>query len=725
MVDKKRLANFLLLTVVAVGGVICAYSVAHLHVERLDIRFVVLALVTLCVGSRLTVKVPHVDCKVTVSETLIFLTMLLFDGEAAILLAAADAFAFSLRVNKHWIVRLFNTAAMACSYFLAVQVLRFCFGPVTMLPLAGNSVWFALAILVMALVPYVANSLIVGTCLTLRSRQSLRQMWQRNYLFTSLAYIVGASTAALIARLSGVLGFYTVLASVPIIGVVYATYYFYLKNAEGKTEQVEQAQRHIEELSRHISEQEHIRQQLQQSREHFRHAAFHDALTGLPNRTHLLDHLRQALESTARGERELFAVLFLDLDRFKNINDSLGHNTGDQLLVALARRVESCLRPGDTVARLGGDEFAIFLDHLADRQEAVRVAERIQAEVARPFTLNDHEVYSNTSIGIAFSATGYRHPEDILRDADIAMYRAKANGKARYELFDSGMHAHAVALLQLENDLRRAVERQEFRVHYQPIVAVTTEQITGFEALVRWQHPERGLVWPSEFIPLAEETGLITEIGQWVLREACAQLRRWQVSAGPGLTMSVNLSGKQFTQPDLFQQVKTTLEQTGLDARCLRLEITESVVMQNAEITAQMLAQLRSLGAQLSIDDFGTGYSSLSYLHRFPVTTLKIDRSFVSRMGLGDENSEIVRTILTLAANLGMDVVAEGVETEGQLKLLRMLHCDYAQGFLFSLPVDADAAGALLHTEARLRRLAPHLDADTLLDPPDASTYVN
>ncbi len=504
----------------------------------------------------------------------------------------------------------------------------------------------------------------------------------------------------------------------PIISIVYFTYHKYLEDIratsaiaeQAERERREQAERHVEELNSYIEEQRRISQALQESKEKFRHAAFHDALTGLPNRALLTDHLKLAIERARRREDHLFAVLFLDLDRFKNINDSLGHNIGDQLLIAIARRVENCLRPMDTVARLGGDEFAILLDGLEDAAAAVHIAERIQESLMQPYNLSGHEVYTSTSIGITLSTTNYEHPENLLRDADTAMYRAKENGKARYELFDTVMHARAVALLKLENDLRRAIERQEFEVYYQPIIRLETNEISGFEALIRWNHPERGFVSPTEFIPLAEETGLIMEIGQWVLREACGQMQRWQWLAPTArpLTMAVNLSGKQFKQPDIIEQIKKTLRETNCDPRSLKLEITESAVMENAEAATQMLTQLRDLGVQLSIDDFGTGYSSLSYLHRFPVTTLKIDRSFIGRMGTGDENSEIVRTIMTLAGNLGMDVVAEGVETEDQLTQLTALKCEYGQGYLFSKPVNAAAAQALLQQRAHGRAQVPY-----------------
>ncbi|CAN5762204.1 hypothetical protein BH18ACI4_BH18ACI4_20770 [soil metagenome] len=413
-------------------------------------------------------------------------------------------------------------------------------------------------------------------------------------------------------------------------------------------------------------------------------------------------------------DEQLFALLFLDLDRFKNINDSLGHIAGDQLLKATARCLEDCMRPMDTVARLGGDEFAILLDGLENQNQAILIAERIQQALTPAFNLNGHEVFVTASIGITLSAGGYHDPEDVLRDADTAMYRAKEGGKARSELFDASMHSHAVARLQLENDLRRAIERKEFEVYYQPIISLADDEISGFEALVRWNHPDRGLVLPSEFIPTAEETGLIVDIGRQVLHESCRQLREWQSTiCQKPLTMSVNLSGKQFAQPDLVAQVKETLDETGLDAKYLKLEITESVVMENAEVATAMLKQLCALGVHLSIDDFGTGYSSLSYLHRFPVKALKIDRSFIGRMGPDGENSEIVRTINTLANNLGMGVVAEGVETADQLAQLKAIRCTLGQGYLFSRPLDAIAAYAFIQDHPIY--LPPALISDGLI----------
>jgi diguanylate cyclase (GGDEF)-like protein/PAS domain S-box-containing protein len=439
-----------------------------------------------------------------------------------------------------------------------------------------------------------------------------------------------------------------------------------------------------------VTEQKHAEKQLL-------HNAFHDALTGLPNRALFMDRLEHCLGETKKGEGYGFGVLFLDLDRFKVVNDSLGHQIGDQLLVATARRLESCLRPGDIVARLGGDEFAIILDRVRHVSDATQAAERIRERLASPFNLSGHEVFISASIGIALNQTASEAPDEILRNADTAMYRAKDQGRGCFELFDKGMHARNAALSQLETGLRKALARDEFRVHYQPIISLENWRINGFEALLRWEHPEHGYISPLKFIPVAEESGLIIQIGQWVLREACQQLRVWQEQfpSEPPLSISVNLSGKQFSQPDLIDCISQILEETGLDAGSLKIEITESAIIENIDAAAMMLKRIKALGVRLSLDDFGTGYSSLSYLHRFPIDTLKIDRSFVSRINL-PKNAEIVKTILTLASNLGMDVVAEGVETREQVLQLTGLNCEYVQGYLLSKPIDGRAMRELI-----------------------------
>jgi diguanylate cyclase (GGDEF)-like protein/PAS domain S-box-containing protein len=432
-----------------------------------------------------------------------------------------------------------------------------------------------------------------------------------------------------------------------------------------------------------------------------------DPLTGLPNRLLFIDRVGRLIKHTKRRKDQLFAVLFLDLDGFKMINDSMGHLIGDQLLLGVANRLEKCLRSTDTVARLGetftvarlgGDEFTVLLDDIKDPSDAKRAADRMMKALVSPFILGGKEVFTSVSIGIALSNSGYEQPEDILRDADTAMYRAKSLGKARFEVFDADMRASVMARLQLETDLRHALERGEFRNFYQPIVALVSGEIAGFEALLRWQHPTRGLLGPVDFIPVAEETGLIRELGWWNLREACRQISEWRASliARPYLTISVNLSAKQFLQPNLVEDIRKLLVELALPPEALKLEITESTVMADPSAAVEMLQQIKSLGIQLAIDDFGTGYSSLSYLHRFPLDTLKIDRSFISGMGNGEEGMEIARTILPMANNLRLDVVAEGVETIQQVALLKKLHCKYGQGYYFSRPLSAEGTTALL-----------------------------
>ena len=437
-----------------------------------------------------------------------------------------------------------------------------------------------------------------------------------------------------------------------------------------------------------------------------------DVLTGMPNRLLFMDRLGQALAHARRRQQYRFAVLLLDLERFRVVNDSLGPLIGDQLLVAVAQRLEYCLRHGDTVthmraehtvARLQGDEFIVLLDDLTDISNATRVAERILQELSGSFSIEGHEMYVSARIGIALSTTEYERPEDVLRDAEIALHRAKLRGSKTYEVFDTHMHARAVARLHLETELRQAVEYQGLCVYYQPIIGFVSGRICGFEALVRWQHPARGLVSPGDFIPLAEETGLIFPLGAWVLQESCQQMRLWhaQFPSTLPLFISVNLSAKQFRQPNLVDQVVQTLQETGLDPAYVKLEITESVLMDIPEAVNLMLQALRALGLELSLDDFGTGYSSLSYLHRFPLDVLKIDRSFVSRMDTEEESKAIIQTIITLAHQLGLDVVAEGVESAEQLRYLRTLGCEYGQGYFVSRPLDAETISALIAAEPR------------------------
>lgn len=429
--------------------------------------------------------------------------------------------------------------------------------------------------------------------------------------------------------------------------------------------------------------------------------ACHDSLTGLPNRTLFMDRLKQALNRQQRNPKQLFGVIFLDLDRFKIVNDSLGHLSGDQLLIALGNRLEKCKRPNDTLARLGGDEFVILLENLQNQDQAIKVAERIHEILKKPFVIKNQELFVSVSIGITFSSSYYyKEPAQLLRDADTAMYKAKACGKSCHVVFDVSMHNYALRQLRLESDLRRAIERQELVIYYQPIFSLENNYIQGMEALVRWQHPELGFIFPTDFIPLAEETGIIIALDEWVLKHACHQLCYWrnQFPAFSHLTLNVNLSGNQFLQSDLIEKIDKILTETGLDGQNLKLEITESVLIENSESIPKMFNQLKDKKIQVCLDDFGTGYSSLSYLNRFPLNVLKIDRSFVKNLGIKDSKSAIVRAIVVMARELNIKVIAEGVETAEQINFLQSLGCLEAQGYWFSHPLDTKAMTHLLES---------------------------
>ncbi|HYM50696.1 MAG TPA: EAL domain-containing protein [Candidatus Limnocylindrales bacterium] len=446
--------------------------------------------------------------------------------------------------------------------------------------------------------------------------------------------------------------------------------------------------------SRDLTERKALEERLQ-------HQALHDPLTGLPNRTLFLDRLSHGL-ARSRRSRDLLAVLFLDLDDFKVVNDSMGHKAGDTLLQSVALQVQSALRPGDSVARLGGDEFTVLLEGLRQPEDAIQVAERIARQLATPVPLEGRSVIPTASIGIALSTTGADAADDLLRNADVAMYAAKSEGKARYAVFSASMQSLAWERMAMELDLRRAVAQNEFRAFYQPIVDLASRKVDEVEVLVRWQHPERGLLPPAAFIPLAETTGIIVPIGRWVLKEACRQLRAWQLEYGARAParVSVNLSARQFQQPHLVDDVEGILAETGLDAKSLTLEITETVMVQDAEGARKTLDRLRAIGIQIAVDDFGTGYSSLTYLQQFPIDVLKIDRSFVSRMGGDPENEAIVRAVVTLARTLNLDVVGEGIEEAGQAAALEALGCRRGQGYYFARPLSQDEVVDLFPPDA-------------------------
>jgi diguanylate cyclase (GGDEF)-like protein len=445
------------------------------------------------------------------------------------------------------------------------------------------------------------------------------------------------------------------------------------------------------QLEKEISERQHIQEKLM-------HMALHDPLTDLPNRTWLMKRLEQVFSRSKHRNDYLFAVLFLDCDRFKIINDSLGHLVGDQLLISVARRLESALQPEDTIARFGGDEFVILLEKIKAIDDAIYMAQKLQRELSLAFHLEDQEIFINASIGIVLGNSEYQQPAHILRDADLALYKAKALGKNRYKVFDQEMHIRAIQRLQLETDLRRALEREEFINYYQPIICLADQKIVGFEALVRWNHPNKGLTTPGEFIFAAEETGLIVMLDRQVLDQACQQLKQWQklFNIETPFMLSVNFSVQQLAKADLIQIIDEILLRTNIEPKYLKLEITENALIENNQLANSILKEIKQRQIQISIDDFGTGYSSLSYLHSFPIDILKIDQTFVKRIGLESKNLELVQAIVTLAHTLEMKVVAEGIETEQQYEQLKALGCEFGQGFLFAKPLNSEDATVFL-----------------------------
>ncbi len=463
-------------------------------------------------------------------------------------------------------------------------------------------------------------------------------------------------------------------------------------------ELIDRVNKQAEELQEeHKILQEEMEKRIK-AEERLSHEALHDPLTNLSNRRLFVNRLEHAMEWKKRHPNDLFAVVYLDFDRFKIINDSLGHTIGDQLLVGMAKRLKSSVRAIDTVARLGGDEFAILLEAFKSEDEVITIVKRLQKSVADPFEVNGNSIVMTASFGIVMNFHRYEQLEDILRDADIAMYSAKVSGKNRYKVFDVVMREEAEDILKLESSLRNALENGEFRVYYQPILSLKTQRITGFEALLRWEHPERGLLYPADFIKAAEESGLIVPIGRWVLYEACHQMKQWQIQfcTEPPLTISVNLSSRQFAQPDLAQQIENVLKETALPANSLLLEITEMTLIEDIETAVAKIENLRTLGLGVEIDDFGAGYSSLGYLRRLPINNLKIDRSFISTLGVSKSGVPIIRAIIAMANSLDMKVIAEGIETQDQMNNLIKLDCDFGQGFLFNKAIDSDSARELI-----------------------------
>lgn len=703
------------------GVLALLFSIYKFPLNRIDPTLIALSVVTIFFSYYLKIQLPRTKIHLTVSETLIFFSLLAYGGEVAVLLAAFESLYTSLVMRREGLplgtkTLFINVAVAVLSTFTSSQALNVFFtSPEQVMQISHTA--FVGVLLIMVMAQFIVNSSLVAIAIAIKSGKTIWQIWNEYCLNALVLYISGAFMAGLCLKAINQVDMFLVIVALAVSAVVYMTYRRYTndvkitaaKAEQSERERAEQAERHIEELQHHIAEQDRISQALRESKEKFRHAAFHDALTDLPNRNLFMETLKFALEKSKHNTSYKFAVLFLDINRFKTINDSLGHSMGDRLILHVAKRLATSVRDKDLVARFSGDEFAFILHNISDLEDAKQFAARIKEKISAPFTLSGRQVFTSFSIGIALGGAEYEMAEDILRDADIAMYHAKDSEKD-YVVFDQNMHTRAVTLLQLETDLRSAIERDELCMFYQPIIDLETMKLFGFESLIRWNHPTRGLVPPNEFIPLSEDTGLIIPMTLWILRTSCAQMVEWQRRnpANENLVVSVNLSGKHFAQKDLVEQISTILKETEIKPSCLKLELTESAVMTNAESVIQMMRQIRDLGVQLSIDDFGTGYSSLSYLHRFPINTLKVDRSFVNSMEDGSENGEIVRTVIALAKTLQLDVVAEGIETIHQLHQLRILGCEYGQGYLFSRPVPVEEADRLIEDSSRFEKIVSY-----------------
>ncbi|MBX3288698.1 MAG: EAL domain-containing protein [Acidobacteria bacterium] len=683
-------------------GLFALYSaIKGLRFETPPPGLIILFVVTVFFGSILRFQLPRTKIHLTISDALIFLSLLLYGGSVAIILGTLEAgfTAMMLRrqgVRMSWKTVSINVLIATISVFASSTAVIAVFGPPELLMGEAVTSQLIMILSVMAFSQFAVNSVLVSVWVSIKNSETLWRVWNE-YCFNALVmFLCGALMAGIATKAIYQMDYYMFIAVAVFFGLVYLTYNRYVQDVkstaaeaqEAERKRAEDAEQHVRELEHYVHELQKSTEALRESREKFRHAAYHDHLTNLPNRAHFIGKITELIDKRSKEDHHRFAVMFLDLDRFKTLNESLGHSVGDRLITHVAARLSNIITHKGVVGRFGGDEFAILLNGVDGEIDTLELAERVRRQIAEPFSVDGRQLFTNASIGIAFGDKRYVTAEELLRDADIAMYHAKTS-LSGITVFDPNMHARAVQLLELETDLRVAVKRKQFELFYQPIVTLSDGRIKGFEALVRWPHPSRGLISPADFIPLAETTGLIVPITRQLLRDACIQVKKWQEMTDEPFEVSVNLSGKHFEHPNLVEQVKEVVEQTKITPSSLKLEITESAVMDNAETAISTLKQIRETGIRVSIDDFGTGYSSLSYLHRFPIDTLKIDRSFVNTMEEGSENGEIVRIILALARALKLDVIAEGIESIHEFHQLRILGCEYGQGYMFSRPLQA------------------------------------
>ena len=725
---KEKSVNIFIAVLAPIAIAVIVWAVMGIPASRIDSGVIIVTALTVFCSWYLRIQLPHVNIHLTISDALVMLAMLWYGGEIAVILAVLEMVAGALNLRRKGgaisIKTIFiNVMIAPVAVFVASEAISFIFGSTEIVLQRHDPTNLVQLLVVMSISLFLVNSILIALFATIKHNKSFWWVWTDNCFEAVVMYLSGAVMAGILVTSFQKTNLYLLAAVIGFFGVVYLTFRHFVedikktveKAKQAERERAEQAEQHVGELQHYVAELERSGEALQESHENFRHAAYHDALTGLPNRNFFIDTLKELLQKSRENSESNFAVLFLDLNRFKTINDSLGHSMGDRLIKNVAKRLSSMIREEDMVARFSGDKFGVILSDLLSKEEATSFADRLAKRLAEPYTLDGRQVFTSAKIGIAYGNSKYPEAEDILRDADIAMYYSKDN-EENYVIFDQKMHIRAVTRLQLETDLRFAIERNEFELYYQPIISLDNASLTGFEALVRWNHPQRGLVPPNEFIPISESTGLIIPMTIQILHSACSQIVKWQEKWGDAtpLSVAVNLSGKHFGHPNLVEQINTIIAETGIDAASLKLELTEGAVMENAETAILMLKQIKETGVQISIDDFGTGYSSLSYLHRFPIDLLKVDRSFVSAMEENTENGEIVRTIIALAKALNLKVVAEGIESVHQFHQLRILGCEFGQGYLFSKPLPVADIERLLADKTRWQSILPTANTPVL-----------
>ncbi len=736
MPSNRSLENIYIAVLLPIAAGALGWALVNFPLERMGWGLGGLAIITVFFSSFLRIQLPRTKIHVTTSDAAIILSFLWYGAEIAIILSILETAFTTLSFRRgggtiSYKTILVNIIIAVVALFATTTVVSLVFGPVSQLLESGNITEFVLLLTLMGISLFMFNSALVSIFFAVKNDKPVVAVWTEYCLNALVMYLSSAVLAGFTTKAIQEINVFLFAAVCVFFGTVYLTYRRYIndiKKTAAKAEQserqrAEQAEKHVRDLQHYVARLEQSSKELKQSRERFRHAAYHDALTKLPNRNYFIDTLQQLIREKRQSEAFSFAVMFLDLNGFRKVNDSLGHSAGDQLVQQVAGRLTKIARKNSVIGRFSGDEFAIILVGDADERGATEFAELVARTIAQPFILGARQVFTTVSMGIAFGNLNYDEPEEILRDADIAMYHAKDHGR-EFEVFDDKMHTRAVSLMQIETDLRYAIERGEFELYYQPIVDLETLHSVGVEALVRWNHPTLGRIPPDNFIPVSESTGLIIPMTLMILETACLQIVEWQERyKEPSLRyVSVNISGIHFSDPSLVNQIKDVLKRTGASPRSLKLEITETAIMENGENAVAMLREIRDLGVQLSIDDFGTGYSSLGYLQQFPLDTVKIDRVFVRSMEEGRQNGEIVRAVLALADSLKLDVIAEGIESIHQFHQLRILSCRYGQGFLFSPPLPRADIELLLADPNRWQSLVA--GGDFVIVPPEVDSPI-